>query len=92
MEDTLRGDVTGPNTSGAFDTYVAVDLEAFVVERPEMVGQTIGAVEKRLPDRCYIQQFRHGRQVVEPNPDMVLNNGDVVVVPETVRSCSKWNR
>ena len=59
---------------------MAVDLEAFVVERPEIVGQTIGAVEKRLPDRCYIQHFRHGRHVVEPTPDMVLNQGDVVVV------------
>jgi putative transport protein len=79
-EDALRGGITGPSTSGVFDAYVAVDLEAFVVERPELAGQTIGAVEQRLPDRCYIQRVRQGRKVFEPPPDLVLNHGDVLVI------------
>src|SRR5438045_1828351 len=80
MEASLRGVSTGPSTSGAFDAYVAVDLEAFLVQRPEMAGQTIGAVEQRLPDRCYFQQVRQGNKVFTPNPDVVLNIGDVLVV------------
>ena len=80
MEASLRGVTTGPSTSGAFDAYVAVDLEAFRVERAEMAGQTIGAVEQRLPDRCYLQQVRQGNKVFAPTPDVVLNMGDVLVV------------
>src|SRR5262249_36839531 len=51
MEEELEGgqDAKSP---GTFDSYVAVDLQAFRLER-EQSGQTVGALEKSLPDRTF---------------------------------------
>ncbi len=79
MEDELGGG-KGHKLSGAFDSYVPVDLQAFRVERPELFGKPFGEMEKMLPDRCYIQQMRRGNKLFKPEPDLPLEPDDVLVI------------
>lgn len=79
MEEELSGG-TDRKQSGAFDSYVPIDLEAFRVDREELAGQTIGVLEKRLPDRCYIRQMRRGTKLFQPESDFLLQIGDVIVI------------
>jgi putative transport protein len=78
MEDELSGG--DQKLSGAFDSYVPVDLQAFQVEREELVGQAMAYVDGILPDRCYIQRVRHGRKLLKPDEEFALQRGDVIVI------------
>lgn len=76
MEDEMAGGKSGRT----FGSYVAIDLQAFQLSRPEADGQTAGELEKRLPERCYIQQVRRERRLIKPEEDFVLRIGDVLVI------------
>jgi putative transport protein len=78
VEDELGG--KDPKASGAFDSYVAIDLQAFRVDRPELAGKALAWAEIQLPDRCYIHRIRHDRHLLPPTPDFVLQLGDVLVI------------
>ncbi|HWD92207.1 MAG TPA: aspartate-alanine antiporter [Verrucomicrobiae bacterium] len=79
MEDELSGG-PGRKLSGAFDSYVPVDLQAFRIDHEGLVGKGIGYLERILPDRCYVQRIRHGRKVLKPQDEVTLQRGDVIVV------------
>ncbi len=77
LETELGG---GQKSSGTFDSYSPVDIQAFRVSREQLAGQTVGALEKLLPDRCYIHRMRRGRKMFQPRPELPLRIGDVVVI------------
>jgi putative transport protein len=79
MEDELRGGA-GAKLSGTFDSYSAVDLQAFRVTHGELAGKAVGDLEGLLPERCYVQRVHHGRELVKPSPDFKLELGDVLVI------------
>jgi putative transport protein len=79
MEDELSGGA-GQKQSGAFDSYVPVDLQAFQVERERLIGKGMAYLEKILPDRCYVQRVRRGRKLFMPDSEFALQAGDVVVI------------
>jgi putative transport protein len=79
MEDELSGG-SDHKLSGAFDSYVPVDLQAFQIEREGLFGKGVANLERILPDRCYIQRIRHGRKLLTPDEKIALQPGDVVVI------------
>jgi len=80
MEDELGGGGADPKLSGAFDAYVAVDLQAFQIDRERWTGKTVGDLEKSLPERCFIQRMRRGKKLFKPRQELPLRAGDVFVV------------
>jgi putative transport protein len=80
MEDELGGGGADKSQPGTFDSYSPIDLQAFRVSRGPLVGQTVGALEKLLPERCYIQRMRRGRKLFKPRLELPLRVGDVLVI------------
>jgi len=57
------------------------DIRAYRVTNPQLFGKSIKEIEA-LPKqiRAYIVRVRHGDKVVEPNPDTIISENDVVAV------------
>lgn len=57
------------------------DIRAYRVTNPELFGKSIKEIEA-LPKqiRAYIVRVRHGDKVIEPNPDTIISENDVVAV------------
>lgn len=79
MEEELSGGANG-KLSGAFDSYVPVDLQAFQIERENLFGKGVPFLEKVLPTHCYVQRIRHGRKLFDPHEEIAIQPGDVVVI------------
>lgn len=68
--------------SVVFDTYVAVDVQAFRLT-DGLAGRPVAEAERTLSTeraRLCIQQVRRGKQVFSPEKQEVLRQGDVVAV------------
>ncbi|RDJ27233.1 aspartate-alanine antiporter [Bosea caraganae] len=59
----------------------AFDVRAYQVTNPQLLGKTIAAIEA-LPKetRAFILRVRSGDRLLEPAPDLVIRDGDVVAV------------
>ncbi len=73
----------GPSRSVVFDSYVAVDVQAFRLSNGGAVGRKIAELEKDLATekaRLCVQQIHRGRELISPAKDEVLRDGDVIAV------------
>lgn len=69
--------------SVVFDSYVAVDVQAYRLIDGAVAGREVGETESALSSeraRLCIQQIRRGRQVFRPGKEEVLQPGDVIAV------------
>jgi putative transport protein len=69
--------------SMVFDSYVAVDVQAFRLSDGLLVGREASEAERILSSdraRLCIQQVHRGRNVFTPAKDEVLQTGDVVAI------------
>ena len=81
-EKELGGGGEG-SKSAVFDTYVAVDVQAFRLVDGAVAGREVAEAERTLSTeqaRLCIQQVRRGREVFSPRKDEVLRPGDVVAI------------
>jgi putative transport protein len=85
------GGATGEKPPPAvFDSYAAVDVQAIRATREPFVGGTISSLEARVGQRTYVQQLRRGSQLLVPQPDEVVQGGDILVLSgrrETLLQC-----
>lgn len=69
-----------PGTAASLTPSVApVEVRAFAVDRPEVVGRTVGALRERYP-RLAVERVRRGPRVLEPDDALRLETGDVVAL------------
>lgn len=69
--------------SAVFDSYVAVDVQAYRLVDGAVAGREVAEAEKSLSSeqaRLCIQQIRRGHQVFSPNKEEVLLPGDVIAI------------
>ena len=69
--------------SAVFDSYVAVDVQAFRLVDGMVAGREVAEAEKALSSdqaRLCIQQIRRGNQVFAPGKGEVLLPGDVIAI------------
>jgi len=57
------------------------DIRAYRVTNPELFGRSIREIEA-LPKqiRAYIVRVRHGDKVIEPTPDTIISENDIVAI------------
>ena len=73
----------GPSRSVVFDSYVAVDVQAFRLTNGGAVGRKIGDLEQDLATekaRLCVQQIHRGRELLSPGKDEILREGDVIAI------------
>lgn len=81
--ERLRQSASG--MAGPVDGVVSAarpfDIRAYRVDYPEMFGKSIREIEA-LPEqiRAYIVRVRHEGKVIEPTPDTIISENDVVAV------------
>jgi len=69
--------------SAVFDSYVAVDVQAYRLVDGAVAGREVAEAEKSLSSdqaRLCIQQIRRGHQVFAPGKNEVLLPGDVIAI------------
>jgi putative transport protein len=73
----------GDSSKGVFDSYVAVDVQAFRLVEPELQARTVAEAEKVLSTeraRLYVQRLRRGRRLFSPEKSERLQPGDVLAI------------
>ena len=70
------GEVKRP---GYITPFVPVVARAFVVKEPVAVGRTVAEVSQHF-GRASIEQVLHHDEALEPKPDLMLEDGDIVGV------------
>jgi putative transport protein len=65
-----------PGVDSAFQEW---SVRAYTVTGEKWTGRTIAEIELSFPrNRIFIQRIRHGGEILEPNPDIILHYGDVI--------------
>ena len=72
---------TAGQVEGVVSAARPFDIRAYRVTNPELFGRSIKEIEA-LPKqiRAYIVRVRHGDKVIEPTPDTIISENDVVAV------------
>ncbi len=71
----------GPGQLGATSAYQALAVRAYQVTNPDLLNRSISELEKRpRATRIFISRLRRNGKIIEPEPNMVIRDGDVVVV------------
>ena len=75
----LSGSGTGePETLSA---YQNLDVRAYRVARPDLLNRTVAELEARPREtRVFISRIRRDGKIIEPKPDTVVREGDIVAV------------
>ena len=69
------GEAEGPSA------YQALAVRAYRVTHPDLLNRSVSELEKRpRATRLFISRLRRDGKILEPEPNMVIRDGDVVVV------------
>lgn len=63
-----------------FDSYAAVDVEAFRVTNQRFIGEPVRFFEEKIGQRIYVQGIRRGTRLITPKPDDIIAPGDILVL------------
>ncbi|MHB8068943.1 MAG: aspartate-alanine antiporter [Desulfobaccales bacterium] len=74
----------GQPEPGVISAYTGVVVRAYRLTNPSLVGKTVAQLEAQFESqRIYVDRLRLGGRVVDPNPDTVLQEGDVLALIST---------
>src|SRR6266404_5773119 len=79
----LRAQISG---SGAREqeipsAYQSLAVRAYRVTRPDLLNRTVAELEARPREaRVFISRIRRDGKIIEPNPDTIIREGDVIAV------------
>lgn len=82
-EDALRAESTaqsGVHVFGPGQEAAAPDLVGRIFQLPPNTSTTVQALERSADVAITIERVKRDKQVMEPNPDMPLQAGDIVLV------------
>jgi putative transport protein len=79
----LREEISGPG-SGEQETpsaYQSLAVRAYRVTNPDLLNRSVGELEARPKQtRVFISRIRRDGKIVEPNPETVVREDDVIAV------------
>src|SRR6266478_3582583 len=79
----LRAQISG---SGAREqeipsAYQSLAVRAYRVTHPDLINRSVGELEARPREaRVFISRIRRDGKIIEPNPDTIIREGDVIAV------------
>ncbi|MCK4788115.1 MAG: aspartate-alanine antiporter [Desulfobacteraceae bacterium] len=63
-----------------FSWYKRLSLRAYKVQNNDLAGKMVRQLEAMFPGKVTIEKIKHGDQVIDPEPDTILQIGDEVAV------------
>ena len=79
----LRAQISGPGT-GEIEipsAYQSLAVRAYRVTHPGLLNRSVGELEARpREDRVFISRIRRDGKIIEPSPETVVREGDVIAV------------
>jgi len=88
LEETMSGGVSDlDKTPELFSWSRQLSLRAYRVENPETAGKKVAELEDLFPYRVAVEKIKRREDLVVPEPQTVLQAGDVVLLGGAVRTC-----
>lgn len=79
----LQAKISGSSSAAAetMSAFMRLAVRAYRVTRPDLVNQSVAALEARPREaRVFISRIRREGKIIEPMPDTVIREGDIVAV------------
>jgi putative transport protein len=83
LEARMSGGDETLESPALFSWHKRLDLRAYRVEKPELVGSTVKDVESLLPGKLAVERLKRGDKVSVPKPETVIQEGDVLAMVGT---------
>jgi putative transport protein len=80
---TLRAKIaaSGAGEPEALSAYQVLAVRAYQVENPDLINRNVGELEARPKQaRVFISRIRREGKIIEPDPDTVVREGDIIAV------------
>src|SRR6266404_5989481 len=72
---------SGMAESATISAYQSLAVRAYRVTHPDLLNQTVAELEARPKDtRIFVSRIRRDGKIIEPKPDTIVCEGDVVAV------------
>lgn len=79
-EEDLGASLDKPEEQAGFEATVSVDVQAYRLTLPGLIGKTVGEIGSSTGPRVQVARLRRGRQASKPESRLRLKEGDIVVV------------
>ncbi|MHB8068944.1 MAG: aspartate-alanine antiporter [Desulfobaccales bacterium] len=74
----------GQPAAGVISAYTRLAARAYQLTNPSLVGKTVADFEAHFsPHRVFVEQVRQDGKILDPAPEFVLQEGDVVALGST---------
>jgi putative transport protein len=72
---------SGAGEPEALSAYQALAVRAYQVSNPDLINRNVGELEARPKQaRVFISRIRREGKIIEPDPDTVVREGDIIAV------------
>ncbi|HEY3039531.1 MAG TPA: aspartate-alanine antiporter [Pyrinomonadaceae bacterium] len=72
---------SGAGEPEALSAYQALAVRAYQVSNPDLINRNVGELEARPKQaRVFISRIRREGKIIEPEPDTVVREGDIIAV------------
>jgi len=79
LKAKISGAITGE--AGTMSAFQSLAVRAYRVTRPDLLNRTVAELEARPREtRIFISRIRKDGKIIEPEPDIIIREGDIVAV------------
>src|SRR4030066_99056 len=80
LEAKMSGGVASADKPELFSWSAQLELRAYQVSSRNVIGKTVAELEVLLPDRVAVNRLKRADVVMDVEPDMAIQAGDIVVI------------
>ena len=80
LAEKMSGGAASADKPELFSWSAQLELRAYEVSSRNTIGKTVAELEALFPDRVAVNKVKHGNVVTDAEPDMVIQEGDIVVM------------
>ena len=80
LEAKMSGGAVTADKPELFSWSAQLELRAYEASSRNAIGKTVAELEALFPDRVAINRMKRGNNVMDVEPDMVVQKGDIVVM------------
>jgi len=80
LEAKMSGGAVSADKPELFSWSAQLELRAYEVSSQNVVGKTVAELEALFPNRVAVNRMKRGDVVMDVEPDMVVQAGDIVVM------------
>jgi putative transport protein len=80
FEESLGASLEKGEEQAGFEAAISLDVQAFRLSRPELVGKPVSEIERATGPRVQVERMRRRRRVFRPDKRLPLKLGDTIVL------------